>query len=210
MFIPILFGSFIFKLLGIPADDLYLPLIPVQILWMNLITDGFPALALGIDPPGKNIMDRKAVKNKESILAKSNLSMVMWQGLVLTLGALTMYFLGPKLFDTRHLVEDRAVFQTSVFTTLVLTQLLHSFNFRFSNTGIFKKGLFANKFLNLSFIVSMILQVGIIYIPFLQKVFKTSGLNLNQWGVVIVCSIIPVLLISLINTIISRKREQNF
>lgn len=210
MFISIVLGSFIFKLLGIPADDMYIPLIPVQILWMNLITDGFPALALGIDLPGKNIMDRKAVKNKESILAKSNLSKVLWQGLLLTLGALTMYFLGPKLFDTHHIIHDREIFQTAVFTTLVLTQLLHAYNFRFNSTGIFKKGLFANKFLNLSFIASMLLQAGIIYIPFLQKVFKTAGLGLTQWGVVIICSIIPVLLISSINSIISRKREQSF
>jgi Ca2+-transporting ATPase len=210
MFISIVLGSFIFKLLGIPADDLYIPLIPVQILWMNLITDGFPALALGIDLPGKNIMDRKAVKNKESILGKSNLSLVLWQGLLLTLGALTMYFLGPKFFDTHNIIHDREIFQTAVFTTLVLTQLLHAYNFRFNSTGIFKKGLFANKFLNLSFIVSMILQTGIIYIPFLQKVFKTAGLSLAQWGVVIICSIIPVLLISLISRIIARKREQSF
>jgi Ca2+-transporting ATPase len=210
MFISIVLGSFIFKLLGIPADDLYIPLIPVQILWMNLITDGFPALALGIDLPGKNIMDRKAVKNKESILGKSNLSLVLWQGLLLTLGALTMYFLGPKFFDTHNIIHDREIFQTAVFTTLVLTQLLHAYNFRFNSTGIFKKGLFANKFLNLSFIVSMILQAGIIYIPFLQKVFKTAGLSLAQWGVVIICSIIPVLLISLISRIIARKREQSF
>ena len=210
MLISIVLGSFIFKLLGIPADDLYIPLIPVQILWMNLITDGFPALALGIDLPGKNIMDRKAVKNKESILGKPNLIMVLWQGLIITLGALTMYFLGPKLFDTHHIIHDREVFQTAVFTTLVLTQLLHAYNFRFSSTGIFKKGLFANKFLNLSFIASMLLQVAIIYLPFLQRVFKTAGLDLSQWGVVIICSIIPVLLISLINKIIARKRVQSF
>ncbi|MDO8685692.1 MAG: cation transporting ATPase C-terminal domain-containing protein, partial [Clostridiales bacterium] len=67
-----------------------------------------------------------------------------------------------------------------------------------------------NKFLNLSFLVSMLLQAGIIYVPFLQNVFKTKGLSLSQWEVVIICSLIPVLLISLINTIISRKREQSF
>ncbi|MHB1346540.1 MAG: cation-translocating P-type ATPase [Candidatus Humimicrobiaceae bacterium] len=210
MFISIVLGSFIFRLLGIPADDLYIPLIPVQILWMNLITDGFPALALGIDLPGKNIMDRKAVKNKESILGKSNLLMVLWQGLILTSGALTMYFLGPKLFDTHHIMEDREVFQTAVFTTLVLSQLLHAYNFRFNSTGIFRKGLFANKFLNLSFVASMILQTGIIYLPFLQRVFKTAALNLTQWGVVIICSIIPILIISLINMAISRNKVQSF
>ncbi|MCL4384769.1 MAG: cation-translocating P-type ATPase [Cyanobacteria bacterium] len=210
MFISITFGSFIFKLLKIPTNDLYIPLIPVQILWMNLITDGFPALALGIDLPGKNIMDRKAVKNKENILGKSNLVMILWQGFILTSGALTVYFLGPKLFDTHSIIHDREIFQTCVFTTLVLTQLLHAYNFRFSNTGIFKKGLFANKFLNLSFLFSMLLQLGIIYIPFMQKVFKTQGLNLTQWVVVISCSLISVLLIGLINRLTSRKKQQNF
>lgn len=210
MFISITFGSFIFKLSGIPTNDLYIPLIPVQILWMNLITDGFPALALGIDLPGKNIMDRKAVKNKENILGKSNLIMILWQGFILTSGALTVYFLGPKLFDTHSIIHDREIFQTCVFTTLVLTQLLHAYNFRFSNTGIFKKGLFANKFLNLSFLFSMLLQLGIIYIPFMQKVFKTQGLNLAQWVVVISCSLISVLLIGLINRLTSRKKQQNF
>ena len=177
---------------------------------MNLITDGFPALALGIDLPGKNIMDRKAVKNKENILGKSNLIMILWQGFILTSGALTVYFLGPKLFDTHSIIHDREIFQTCVFTTLVLTQLLHAYNFRFSNTGIFKKGLFANKFLNLSFLFSMLLQLGIIYIPFMQKVFKTQGLNLAQWVVVISCSLISVLLIGLINRLTSRKKQQNF
>jgi Ca2+-transporting ATPase len=155
-------------------------------------------------------MDRKVVKNKESILGKSNITLILWQGMFITAGALVMYFIGPKLFDTRNLIHDREIFQTSVFTTLVLTQLLHAYNFRFNNTGLFRKGLFANKFLNLSFAVSMLLQAAIIYVPFLQKVFRTAALSLSQWGVVIICSVVPVLLISLINRIISAKREQNF
>ena len=210
MFVSIVFGSFIFNLLRIPANDLYIPLIPVQILWMNLITDGFPALALGIDIPEKNIMDRKALKYKERILGKSNLILILWQGFILTLGALSVYFFSPLLFDTHSIIHDREVFQTCVFTTLVLTQLLHAYNFRFNNTGLFKKGLFANKYLNLSFVASMILQIGIIYIPFMQNIFKTQSLNLNQWLLVICCSLIPVLLIGLINKLSSRKKQQNF
>ncbi|MDD5658562.1 MAG: cation-translocating P-type ATPase, partial [Actinomycetota bacterium] len=210
MFISITLGSFIFKLLKIPVDDLYIPLIPVQILWMNLITDGFPALALGVDLPSKNIMDRKASKNKENILGKSNMIMILWQGFILTLGALSVYFLGPILFDTHNIFHDRETFQTLVFTTLVLTQLLHAYNFRFNNTGIFKRGLLANKFLNLSFVVSMIMQIGIVYIPFLQKIFKTQGLTLMQWLTIITCSILPVLIISMINRIINKGKNNNF
>ncbi|MCL6087106.1 MAG: cation-translocating P-type ATPase, partial [Actinobacteria bacterium] len=207
MFVSIVFGSFIFRMLGIPSGDLYIPLIPVQILWMNLITDGFPALALGVDIAEKNIMDRKAVKNKESILSKSNIIMILWQGLILTLGALSVYFLGPKLFDNQNIIHTRELFQTSVFTTLVLTQLLHAYNFRFNSTGLFKRGLFANKFLNLSLLASLILQAGIIYIPFLQSIFKTQSLNISQWGVVIICSLLPVLAISIINMAVNKRKS---
>ena len=189
--------------------DSYIPLIPVQILWMNLITDGFPALALGIDIPERNIMARKATKQKEQILSKGNLGMVFWQGLILTLGSLTIYFLEPLLFHDVAIFNETEIFQTSVFTTLVLAQLMHAYNYRVNNKGIFRKGLFANKFLNLSFLVSMLLQIGIIYIPVLQNVFKTRSLNLYQWLLIISCSLGSVLLINLIDVIINFKKNRS-
>lgn len=209
MFIAIVFGSFIFNLMGIQFNAVYIPLIPVQILWMNLITDGFPALALGIDLPERNIMARKATKQKEQILSKGNLGMVFWQGLILTLGSLTIYFLEPLLFHDVAIFNETEIFQTSVFTTLVLAQLMHAYNYRVNNKGIFRKGLFANKFLNLSFIVSMLLQIGIIYIPVLQNVFKTRSLNLYQWLLIISCSLGSVLLINLIDVIINFKKNRS-
>ena len=172
MFIAIVFGSFIFKFLGIQVNAVYIPLIPVQILWMNLITDGFPALALGIDLPDKNIMARRATRQKEQILSRGNLGMVFWQGLILTLGTLAVHFLEPLLFHDVAIFNETEIFQTSVFTTLVLAQLMHAYNYRANNKGIFRKGLFANRLLNISFLVSMLLQIGIIYIPILQNVFK--------------------------------------
>ena len=149
MFIAIVFGSFIFRLMGIDPLLAYVPLLPVQILWMNLITDGLPALALGVNPSEPNIMDRKATKRKERILSRKGLTQILWQGLIMTLGALFMYFVAPLLFDTHNLTHDTDVFHTCVFTTLVFTQLLHSYNFRFEDRGIFRKGIFANKFLNI-------------------------------------------------------------
>ena len=203
-----MFGSFIFQWLNIDVQALYIPLIPVQILWMNLITDGIPALALGIDNPEKDIMSRKATKEKEQILGKNNLILILWQGIVLTLSSLIVYFLGPLLFNTHNIIHDTGVFQTSVFTTLVLTQLLHAYDYKVNNKGIFRRGLFANKILNLSLILSIFMQLGIIYIPALQRVFKTQGLNLYQWAIIISCCLFSILLINAINMIINIRHKK--
>ncbi|MDP3012567.1 MAG: cation-translocating P-type ATPase, partial [Candidatus Hydromicrobium sp.] len=207
MFISIVVGDYIFYIITGERGLLYIPLLPVQILWMNLITDGLPAMALGIDPPEKNIMDRKASKRKEQILSRRGLIMILWQGLILTSGALFIYFAGPRLFNTHNLLHDREIFQTSVFTTLVITQLLHTFNFRFENKGIFRKHVFENKYLNLAIIVSVLLQIGIIYIPWLQNVFKTASLSLYHWLLIIASSVIPVLIINFVNELIYKKRR---
>ena len=207
MFIAIVVGDYILFLVTGERGLLYIPLLPVQILWMNLITDGLPAMALGIDPPEKDIMDRKATKKKEQILSRRGLITILWQGMILTLGALFMYFAGPRLFNTHHLLHDREVFQTSVFTTLVITQLLHTFNFRFKNKGIFRKHILENKYLNLAIIASILMQVAIIYVPWLQGVFKTASLNLYHWLFIITCSIVPVLIINFINEIIYKREK---
>jgi len=201
MFIAIVFGSFLFRLIGVDPLLAYLPLLPVQILWMNLITDGLPALALGVNPAEPDIMERKATKRRERILSKNRLWQIIWQGLILTLGALFMYFIGPKLFSTHSLAHNTDIFHTCVFTTLVITQLFHSLNFRFEDRGIFARGIFANKFLNISIIFSMLLQLAIIYIPFLQRIFSTASLNLNHWLFILISSIVPVILINAVNEI---------
>ena len=209
MFIAIVFGSFIFRMLGMDPLMAYIPLLPVQILWMNLITDGFPALALGINPAEPNIMDRIITKRRERILSRSRLIKTAWQGLLLTLGALFMYFIGPMLFNTHSLKLDTNVFHTCVFSTLVITQLLHSYNFRFEEKGIFRKGIFANNFLNISVVASIVLQIAIVYVPFLQKVFSTTGLNIYQWLMVLLSSAVPVLIIDLINEIIGAGKRKH-
>ena len=209
MFISIVVGDYIFYLITGQRGFLYIPLLPVQILWMNLVTDGLPAMALGVNPPEKDIMDRKATKKKEHILSRRGLYIILWQGAILTMGALFVYFAGPILFSTQNFSYDREIFQTCVFTTLVITQLLHTFNFRFEDRGIFRKSIFANRFLNLAVVVSILLQIGIIYIPWLQNIFKTTGLGLYHWILIIVCSAVSVLIINLVNEIIYKRRKQS-
>lgn len=209
MFISIVVGDYIFYLITGQRGFLYIPLLPVQILWMNLVTDGLPAMALGVNPPEKDIMDRKATKKKEHILSRRGLYIILWQGAILTMGALFVYFAGPILFSTQNFSYDREIFQTCVFTTLVITQLLHTFNFRFEDRGIFRKSIFANRFLNLAVVVSILLQIGIIYIPWLQNIFKTTGLGLYHWILIIVCSVVSVLIINLVNEVIYKRRKQS-
>jgi len=206
MFLAIIAGDYIFYLLLGESGFLYIPLLPVQILWMNLITDGLPAMALGVDPAESGIMDRKAQKDKEHILGRRGLTTITWQGFVLTLGALAVYFIGPMVFE-HSLEHDIVIFHTCVFTTLVLTQLMHTFNFRFDNKGIFRKGIFANKYLNIAVIGSFLLQLAIIYIPFLQKIFDTTALDLKHWLLILACSAISVVIINFINEIIYKVRR---
>jgi len=207
MFFSIVVGDYIFYLITGERGLLYIPLLPVQILWMNLITDGLPAMALGINPPEKNIMNRKATRRKEQILSRRGLTMVLWQGLVLTSGALFIYFAGPLFFNNHDLLHDREIFQTSVFTTLVITQLLHTFNFRFENKGIFRRHIFENKYLNFAVIVSVLLQIGIIYIPWLQGIFKTASLGLYHWILIIVSSVVTILIINFIMRLFIKKEK---
>ncbi len=200
VFITIVMGDYIFYLLFGGGGFIYIPLLPVQILWMNLITNGLPAMALGVDIPEPKIMDRKATKDKEQMLSRRRLGVIGWQGLILSLGALFVYFGAPVIFS--HLSGNAIdIFRTIVFTTLVLSQLLHTFNYRFKRKGIFRKGIWANKYLNLVIFVSIILQVIIIYTPDLQKIFSTAALGLNHWGLIAACSIVPVIFINFINEI---------
>ena len=207
MFISIVIGDYVFYLFTGQKGFLYIPLLPVQILWMNLITDGLPAMALGIDPPEKNIMDRRATKKREQILSKRRLLLTIWQGFILTLGSLFIYFTGPILFNAHTSISDIKIFQTSVFTTLVLTQLFHTFNYRFEKRGIFNKDIFGNKYLNLAIVTSISLQVSIIYVPLLQRIFSTASLSLYHWTLVIISSVFPVVIINFINEITYRKSK---
>ena len=146
-------------------------------------------------------MERKATKKKEPILSSRRLLLVGWQGLIMTLGALFIYFSAPIFFS-----DQPHIFQTMVFTTLVITQLLHTYNFRFEDRGIFRKDIFSNKYLNLAVLVSILLQVTIIYVPWFQDVFETASLSLENWLLIAVSSIVPVLLINFINEVIYKRR----
>jgi Ca2+-transporting ATPase len=170
-------------LLGMP-----LPLSAVQILYVNLATDGLPALALAVDPADKNIMKRKPSDPRKGIFTKPILFLMMAGGLWST-------FVNLSLFQwARTSGRSIAEAMTMTFVSLVLIQFFKAYNFRSEKDPVFRQP-FSNKWLNLAVIWELVMLAVIIYIPILQKPFGTFSLTLNDWLIVGVLSltVIPVI-----------------
>jgi len=180
-------------------------LLPLQILWINLVTDGLPALALGVDPGSPRVMDRKPRSADESILTPQSQAQVLWQGALITVGALLMY-VGAEW--GWFAVDGPEHGQTMLFTTVVLAQLLHSFNFRSSTKSVFSVESFKNRWLVLAFAGSFSLHALVVYVPFLQEVFKTQPLGFHDWTAVIVAALVPIVLIDITKLALARKRRR--
>ena len=173
---------FISSLIGLPA-----PLLPVQILWVNLVTDGFPALALGVDPVSPGIMDRMPRSKNEGVLTKKSAMVMLTQGSFIAFCSLLAFVL-VLLIEREGLERAR----TAAFIVLSCSQLFHSFNCRSSTESLFKIGILTNKKLILAALISFFLQMSVIYIPFLQKIFKTAPLGLFDWVLVVTISSFPL------------------
>ncbi|HSK47588.1 MAG TPA: cation transporting ATPase C-terminal domain-containing protein, partial [Coriobacteriia bacterium] len=167
-------------------------LLPLQILWINLVTDGLPALALGVDPGSPRVMEREPRSSEESILTKTRQAQVVWQGALITVGALVMY-LGAEF--NWFIIDSPQHAQTMLFTTIVLAQLLHSFNFRSSTKSVFSAESFRNRWLLLAFVGSFSLHSLVVYVPLLQRVFKTQPLGIHDWVAVVIAALVPIVLI---------------
>ncbi|MBN2379931.1 calcium-translocating P-type ATPase, PMCA-type [candidate division WOR-3 bacterium] len=192
---------FLASILGMPP-----PLFPIQILWVNLITDGLPALALGSDKPSGNPMKAAPRKKSEGIITQMGLLGIILQGLLLTVGVLGAYafslYLMPKWFNIE--MSDN-IARTITFSTLVFSQLLHAFNFRVGRHFFFSRETLRNWFLNGAVLASLALQAGIIYFGPARAIFKTVPLDWPHLVLVGVCSLVPVLLINLIRRLLKIK-----
>jgi len=158
------------------ADPQFLPFFaPVQLLWINLVTDGLPALALGVDPYPTDIMDRPPRNPKEGVLSRDILFLIVVVAGILTVGTLGVFFL-----ELREGADDVRA-RTVAFTTIVFFELFLVFSIRSPRQTIWQIGLFTNKKLILAVLASMALQVAVIYTPFLHGVFETESLTLLDW-----------------------------
>ena len=158
---------FLAPLVGLP-----IPLLPIHILWINLVTDGLPALALSVEPAEGDVMGRPPRRPKESIFAHGLGLHAIWVGLLM---AAVVLFVQAWSIKTEH-----AHWQTMVFTVLCLTQLGHVLAIRSEKESLFKIGLFSNKYLFGAVVLTFVFQMATVYVPILNLVFKTKPLTLNE------------------------------
>ncbi len=175
------------------------PLLPIHILWVNLVTDSLPALALGVDPAEKDIMDQKPRDPNRGIFDAALISRIMYQGAMVGLLALTAFVIGQGV--------DVTTGRTMSFAVLALSQLTHVFNVRSNTKSAFKVGLFTNTKLLGAVALSALLQISVISIPVLSKIFKVVALNGQQWLIVAGLSVAPLLIVEIIK-LLTRNNTQ--
>jgi Ca2+-transporting ATPase len=155
------------------------PLMAIQILFVNLATDGLPAIALGVDPADKDIMLQRPRPKNESVFARGLIEKIILRGSLIGICTVTAFILG------KYWGMSLEACRTLALSTLVLSQLLHVFECRSEKHSIFEINLFSNMYLVAAVCVSITMLLSILYIPFLQAVFHTVALNLTQWIIVI-------------------------
>ncbi|GIV85330.1 MAG: haloacid dehalogenase [Candidatus Roseilinea sp.] len=176
------FGLVFAALLGLSAEHagaLALPLLATQILWINLVTDSGPALALGVDPPAAHLMRRPPRPRDKGVVDREMWVGLFFVGAIMALGTLFVFdyaLVGGLIPSTGDLVYAR----TMSFTTLVLFQLFNVFNARSDRESAFR-GLFRNPWLLLAVAISLILQAIVVHVPFLQRAFGTVALSPGDW-----------------------------
>lgn len=174
---------FISMLFGLPV-----PLLPIQLLWVNVLTDAFPALALGVEKGEPNIMEKKPRSPKEPLLDKRMWVSVVIQALVVTLSTLSAFYIGLKAPVENNLTVAR----TMAFLTLINGELLRAFTCRSEQYTLFELGIFTNRFMLYSVIGSALLLLPLLFIPTLSEAFSLATLTRNQWFVVLLLGFLPL------------------
>jgi Ca2+-transporting ATPase len=173
------------------------PFQPVHLLFINLLTDSLPAIAIGMEPPEDNLLSQKPRDPKTGILTKEFLTILFVQGGLIALSTMVAYFIGYN-------GGNAAVASTMAFATLTMARLFHGFNCR-SSQSIFRIKLFSNKYSILAFILGTVLLNLVLFIPILKKLFMVSDLSGNQLGMIYGLAIIPTIIIQFGKVIKNKK-----
>ena len=190
----------IWVMLLAPILGMPIPLLPLQILWMNLITDGFPALALGVEPAERDIMLHPPHPPTESLFSRGLGRHVLLVGLLMGLISLSV---GYFYWQSNH-----SNWRTVLFTTLTLSQMAHVLAIRSERQSLFQIGILSNKYLVAALSLTAVLQLGLIYLPFLQSVFSTSFLPAWDLGIAIAASSIIFWIVELEKWVQRRNAKQ--
>lgn len=176
--------------------NLPVPLLPIQLLWLNLVTDSFPALALGTEKGDPDIMKLKPRAKTEPILNKSMVVGIIVQSIAITGAVLTAYIWAINKYSgsmANITKEGLYMARTIAFTTLISAELIRAYSSRSERFSIVKLGIFSNKIMVWASILSFVLLLAVLYIPILQPIFKTYALNGHDWLIVISFCLAPFL-----------------
>lgn len=165
------------------------PLLAIQLLWINLVTDSFPAIALGLEKSDVNIMNRKPIDSKKGLFADGLWSKIFVEGTMLGMLTLFAFSIGNKMYSLE-------VGRTMAFVCLGMLELVHSFNIK-SEESIFKVGIFENKYLVGAFLLGTIMQVGVVIFSPIASIFKLVPLNNIQWIYTILISLVPIVIVEI-------------
>lgn len=165
------------------------PLLAIQLLWINLVTDSLPAIALGLEKPEKDIMQRKPVDSKKGIFADGLWNKIIVEGIMIGVLTLVAFSIGNKYYGLE-------VARTMAFLAIGFLELIHSFNVK-NERSIFEAGLFENKYLVESLVLGIFVQAIVVVVPVFASVFEVVPLNLTQWIITVAISLLPVPIIEL-------------
>ena len=186
------FGEVVTMFAGV-LFGLPLPLYPIQILWVNLVTDGLPGIALGVDPVTDDIMNRKPVPADRGLFYGRMPFLILFRGLLIGLCTLGVFA------SIQYTTQNTELARTAAFMTLVMTQIVHSFECRSETKSLLQSGIRDNLWLLAAGALSILMMLAVIYIPALQTVFRTVPLEIEQMAVVAGFTAIGPILGALVN-----------
>ncbi len=186
-----------------------MPLLAIQLLWINLVTDSLPALALGSEPAEDDIMSRKPLNKSEGLFSGGVGYNMIVEGLFIGAISLLAFVIGAKFFDPIYTFgSEPMIGRTMAFAVLSISELVHVFDVK-SEHSIFRTNLLNNKKLILAFFICLFLEVSVISIPFLASVFKCTPLNMKQWMIVAAISISPMIVSEIEKFLAHRTKQKN-
>jgi Ca2+-transporting ATPase len=168
--------------------NLPVPLLPIQLLWLNLVTDSFPALALGVEKGEPDIMNQPPRNPDEAILDKRMLVGVTFQAIAVAAASLSAYILALRLYGLDNIEEARTI----TFATLIVAELLRAYSSRSQKFTLAKIGVFSNKSMVYATLGAFLLLLAVIYIPFMNGIFYTFPLTVVDWEIVLSFAFIPL------------------
>ncbi len=178
------------------------PLLPIQLLWLNLVTDSFPALALGVENAEPGIMKQPPRNTNQAILDREMIGGIVFQAIAISIASLYTYYWAMRMYGTGSgLIHARSV----LFTTLILAELLRAFSSRSQTYTLFKIGFFSNVRMVQAVLASFVLTAVVLYIPALNEIFDVVPLTLRDWQIVTAFSFIPLLVGELYKDLFKNK-----